>query len=90
MVEITLEEPLYGYKQEVAMIPTGKLKVIEIQRAASKAHIKRLSDSIRRVGFVVPLVVVRRGGRKHHNRWAAQVLGCEGTGDKEASNDHNS
>jgi len=82
MVEITLEEPLYGYKQEVAMIPTGKLKVIEIQRAASKAHIKRLSDSIRRVGFVVPLVVVRRGEENiiidgQHRFLAAKELGIK-------------
>lgn len=43
-----------------AMLPVGKLEVISHQRKASDAHVKRVVDSIGRVGFVAPLVVVER------------------------------
>ncbi|MEM2885699.1 MAG: ParB/RepB/Spo0J family partition protein [Thermoproteota archaeon] len=77
-----IEEPFHGYTQEVALIPVGELKVIEVQRKPSKAHVKRLGDSIKRVGFVVPLVVVRRGDENviidgQHRFLAAKELGIK-------------
>ncbi|MEM3407629.1 MAG: ParB/RepB/Spo0J family partition protein [Nitrososphaerota archaeon] len=77
-----IEEPLHGYSQEIAIIPIDNLKVIEIQRAPSKFHIKRLSESIRKIGFVIPLVVVKRGNENiiidgQHRFLAAKELGIK-------------
>jgi ParB family chromosome partitioning protein len=59
----TLKEPLTGYEVRLATIPASDLEVIQVQRKPSQPHVKRLSASIRRIGFVVPLIVVeRRGG----------------------------
>jgi ParB family chromosome partitioning protein len=77
-----ISEPLHGYKQKLVLIPVDKLKVIEVQRSASKAHVKRLSDSIRKVGFIIPLVVVKRGEENiiidgQHRFLAAKELGLK-------------
>lgn len=44
-----------------AVLPVGKLEVISHQRKVSDPHMKRVVDSIERVGFLAPLVVVTRG-----------------------------
>lgn len=77
-----IKEPLYGYEQEIILIPTSKLKVIEVQRKASGSHVKRLSESIKRIGFVIPLVVVKRGDENividgQHRFLAAKELGIK-------------
>lgn len=75
-----VREPLHGYIQEIAMMPVDELKVIEIQRLPSKYHVRRLADSIRRIGFIIPLIVVRRNGENiiidgQHRFLAAKELG---------------
>jgi ParB family chromosome partitioning protein len=77
-----IKEPLHGYAQEIALVPTGKLKVIEVQRNVSKLHVKRLGESIKKIGFVIPLVVVRRGEEiiiidGQHRFLAAKELGIK-------------
>lgn len=77
-----ISEPLHGYKQKLMLLPVEDLKVIEVQRSASKAHIKRLGDSIRKIGFIIPLVVVRRGEENiiidgQHRFLAAKELGLK-------------
>lgn len=77
-----IEEPLHGYSQEIAIIPIDELKVIEIQRAPSKSHVKRLSESIRKIGFIIPLIVVRRNNENiiidgQHRFLAAKELGIK-------------
>lgn len=64
MVETVTEikEPLHGYTQELALARPEELKVIEIQRKPSEYHVRRLAESIRRVGFVTPLTAIRSGG----------------------------
>ena len=57
----TIKEPFLGYSQQVAIIPVEKLKVIEVQRKPSSYHVRRLTESIRKIGFVTPLVAVKRG-----------------------------
>ena len=79
-----IKEPLYGYTQEVVMVPIDKLEVIEIQRKPSQYHIKRLAESMRKVGFVAPLIVIRKEGKEkliiidgQHRFLAARNMGIE-------------
>ncbi|MEM2940381.1 MAG: ParB/RepB/Spo0J family partition protein [Thermoproteota archaeon] len=77
-----INEPLHGYVQEIALIPTSKLKVIEVQRKPSTPHIKRLRSSIKKIGFTIPLIVVRRGEENiiidgQHRFLAAKELGIK-------------
>jgi len=77
-----LEEPLHKYKQEFVMVPINELKVIEIQRKPSSYHIRRLAESIRKIGFVVPLIAIRRGENLiivdgQHRYLAAKEMGIE-------------
>jgi ParB family chromosome partitioning protein len=44
------------------VLPIAKLEVISHQRKASDAHVKRVMDSVDRVGFLAPVVVVERDG----------------------------
>jgi len=56
-----IKEPLLGFSQQILVVPVEKLKVIEVQRKPSAFHVRRLSESIRKIGFVTPLVAVKRG-----------------------------
>ena len=78
----TLTEPLYGYTQEIAMVPIDEMEVIEIQRRPSQFHIKRLIESMRKIGFVTPLIAIRRGEKivvidGQHRYLAAKEMGIE-------------
>jgi ParB family chromosome partitioning protein len=59
----------------------AKLEVISHQRKASDAHVKRVMDSVDRVGFLAPVVVVERDGGGYliidgqHRFLAAKELG---------------
>lgn len=77
-----LKEPLLGYLQEIVLIPVNQLKVIEVQRKPSAPHVKRLRSSIKKIGFTIPLVVVRRGDENiiidgQHRFLAAKELGIK-------------
>lgn len=77
-----INEPFHDYVQEIAIIPVNKLKVIEVQRKPSKTHIKRLQASIKKIGFIIPLIVVRRGEENiiidgQHRFLAAKELGIK-------------
>jgi len=77
-----LEEPLHKYKQEFVMAPINELEVIEIQRKPSNYHIRRLAESIRKIGFVVPLIAIRREENLiivdgQHRYLAAKEMGIE-------------
>ena len=79
-----IKEPLYGYTQEIAVVPIDKLEVIEIQRKPSQYHIKRLAESMRKVGFVAPLIAIKRGEEDklividgQHRLLAARNMGIE-------------
>ncbi len=65
-----------------AVLPISSLEVISHQRKASDPHVKRLVDSIGRIGFLAPLVVVEREGEDgylvidgQHRLLAARELG---------------
>ncbi len=73
-------EPLLGHTLEIEMVPVEELTVIEIQRKPSQYHVKRLADSIRKLGFLVPVIGIRRDGRVviidgQHRYLAARELG---------------
>ena len=63
------------------VLPMTKLEVISHQRKASDAHVKRVMDSVDRVGFLAPVVVVERDGGGYliidgqHRFLAAKELG---------------
>jgi ParB family chromosome partitioning protein len=65
-----------------AVLPIADVDVISHQRKASETHVKRLIDSVERIGFLAPLVVVERedgGGYLvidgQHRLLAAKELG---------------
>jgi len=88
MAERTAETQL-GFKDPAnrrdltfAVLPISSLEVISHQRKSSDSHVKRLVDSVERVGFLSPLVVVERGDGAgflvvdgQHRLLAAQELG---------------
>jgi ParB family chromosome partitioning protein len=54
------KEPSTRRDLTFALLPIGKLEVISHQRKASDTHVKRVIDSVERVGFLAPVVVVER------------------------------
>jgi ParB family chromosome partitioning protein len=67
---------------QFAVLPMSKLEVISHQRKASDAHVKRVADSVARLGFLAPVVVVERDGGAgyliidgQHRYLAAKELG---------------
>ncbi|MGH9026314.1 MAG: ParB/RepB/Spo0J family partition protein [Acidimicrobiia bacterium] len=58
--QLVYKDPANRRSLTFAVVPVGKLEVISHQRKASDAHVKRVVDSVGRVGFVAPLVVVER------------------------------
>jgi ParB family chromosome partitioning protein len=57
----TVKEPLMGYEQRVFVVPVDRLKVIDVQRRPSTFHVRRLGESMRKIGFISPLVAVKKG-----------------------------
>lgn len=76
------KEPLKRRNLAFAVIPISKLEVITHQRKPSDTHVKRVVESIERVGFVAPIVVVKDDSADgyliidgQHRFLAAQELG---------------
>jgi ParB family transcriptional regulator, chromosome partitioning protein len=79
---LQFHEPGQDRELTFAVLPVAALEVISHQRKASDTHVKRVLDSIERVGFVAPVVVVERAGGDgfdiidgQHRFLAAQQLG---------------
>jgi len=65
--ELAFKEPAKRRNVTFAVLPLTKLDVISHQRKPSDTHVKRVVDSIKRVGFLTPLVVVAAdGGDGYH------------------------
>src|SRR5918996_187481 len=58
--EFLFADPHKGHELALATVETDRLEVITHQRKPSPSHIKHVAASIERLGFVVPLVVVRQ------------------------------
>jgi ParB family transcriptional regulator, chromosome partitioning protein len=76
------KEPSKRRDLTFAVLPIGKLEVISHQRKPSDAHVKRFVDSVERVGFLAPVVVVERDAGDgyliidgQHRLLAAQAVG---------------
>jgi ParB family chromosome partitioning protein len=79
---LAFKEPAKGRNVTFSVLPIGKLEVITHQRKVSDPHVKRVVDSIERVGFLTPLVVIEREGGDgwvvidgQHRLLAARELG---------------
>jgi len=77
---VEFREPLLGHTLEIEMVPVDELQVIEIQRKPSQYHVKRLVESMRKLGFLVPLIGIRRDDHViiidgQHRFLAARELG---------------
>ena len=59
---LAFKDPAKRRGLHFAVLPMAKLEVISHQRKASDAHVKRVMDSVNRVGFLAPVVVVERDG----------------------------
>lgn len=55
---LAFKEPLKRRDLEFVILPVASLSVISHQRKPSDTHVRRVVDSIERVGFLAPLVVV--------------------------------
>ncbi|HMF04421.1 MAG TPA: ParB/RepB/Spo0J family partition protein [Acidimicrobiia bacterium] len=78
---LAFRDPAKRRGLQFAVLPMTKLDVISHQRKASDAHVKRVIDSVDRVGFLAPVVVVERDGGGYliidgqHRFLAAKELG---------------
>lgn len=76
------QEPLGSHWHLFAMVPAAMLKATPFQRDLSPAHLKRLSQVMKKLGrFTEPIVVVRANGSYwtpdgNHRRAAATGLGA--------------
>lgn len=78
----SFKDPATRRNLEFAVVPMTRLDVISHQRKASKPHVERVVDSIERIGFLAPIVVVEaaEGDRLEiidgqHRYLAAKELG---------------
>ena len=60
--ELAFKDPANRRALTFAVLPIAKLEVISHQRKASDPHVKRVVDSVGRVGFLAPVVVVEQDG----------------------------
>jgi ParB family chromosome partitioning protein len=57
--EIEFTDPYHHQNLKFKIIPIEKLAVVRHQRKPSSYHVKHLSSSIERIGFLVPIIVVK-------------------------------
>ena len=60
---LDLKDPVKRQALTITVASTGDLEVIGHQRKPRPAHLKALSASIERMGFITPLVAVERDGK---------------------------
>ena len=58
IIEINFVDPYHHHNLKFKIIPIEKLTIVRHQRKPSSYHIKHLSTSIERLGFIVPIIVV--------------------------------
>src|SRR2546425_10826345 len=61
--QLELKDPRKRQSLRITVVRRGDLEVIAHQRKPRPAHLKALSASIERLGFVTPLVAVERDGK---------------------------
>jgi ParB family chromosome partitioning protein len=63
---LAFRDPAKRQQLTFAVVPVAKLDVITHQRKPSEPHVKRVADSIERVGFLTPVVVVEADDGGYH------------------------
>jgi ParB family transcriptional regulator, chromosome partitioning protein len=61
--QLQLKDPLKRQALTVTTVKKGDLEVVDHQRKPRPAHLKALTASMERVGFITPLVAVERDGK---------------------------
>src|SRR4051794_21459623 len=61
--QLELKDPLKRQPLTVTVVPKGDLEVIAHQRKPRPAHLKALTASMERMGFITPVVAVERDGK---------------------------
>lgn len=80
--QLTLKDPRKRQELRLQVVPKRDLEVISHQRKPRPAHLKALTTSIERIGFITPLVTVERDGKYviidgQHRFTAAAELGVK-------------
>jgi ParB family chromosome partitioning protein len=63
---LTFRDPARRQQLSFAVLPIAKLDVIAHQRKPSEPHVKRVTESIERIGFLAPVVVVEHEAGGYH------------------------
>ncbi len=77
------KEPIKGLELEFKILPAEKITIPSIQRELSDMHIKRLMESMEKIGFVEPLTVIPSGDDSYevingqHRYIAGRQLGMQ-------------
>src|SRR5437763_12019915 len=79
---LQLKDPLKRQPLTITIVKKGDLEVVGHQRKPRPAHLKALTASMERMGFITPLVAVERDGKYviidgQHRFSAAVELGVE-------------
>jgi len=78
---VIFKDPYHNQDLEIRIVPIENLYVIRHQRKPSAYHVKHLVNSIERIGFIVPIIVVKGEGENYmiidgqHRFLAAKELG---------------
>jgi len=83
--QFKFKDPYKGNEMIIKMVPIEKLEVISHQRKPSQYHVKHLINSMERIGFLVPVIVVEHPEEKdklmiidgQHRYLAAKELGIK-------------
>lgn len=81
--ELKFSDPYKKNPLIIKLVPIENLKVISHQRKPSQYHIRHLINSMERIGFLVPLIVIQEGENDYviidgqHRFLAAQELGIK-------------
>ncbi len=79
--ELAFQDPYHHQELKLKVVPLENLTVVPHQRKPSSYHTKHLMNSIERIGFLVPLIVVEEGENQYtiidgqHRYLAAKDLG---------------
>lgn len=83
--QFKFKDPYKGNEMIIKLVPIDKLEVISHQRKPSQYHVKHLINSMERIGFLVPVIVVEHPEEKdkfmiidgQHRFLAAKELGIK-------------
>jgi len=56
--QLKIKDPYKGHELIIKMVPIENLEIISYQRKPSQYHVKHLINSMERIGFLVPVIVV--------------------------------